>query len=141
MKTLTAALVSLVLIGCSTTGQYPHSRRNCDGRDGVKVYFVSFFVETFVPVTKENITLPHSQCNIIDKGDNRLAAIESLFKESPENDFDNHHARVKIDFGRGEPAVYIDRYGHVERGAKFYRVESGSLRRLDRLISGIVYGD
>ena len=141
MKTLTAALVSLLLIGCSTTDRFPQSRRDCDGRDGVKVYFVSFFVETLVAITKENITLPHSDCNMIDRTDSRLAALESLFRESRENEFDDLVARVKIDFGRGEPAIYIDRDGHVERGAKFYRIESGKLRQTDRLISDIVYGN
>ena len=141
MKTLTAALISLLLIGCSTTDRFPQSRRDCDGRDGVKVYFVSFFVETFVAVTKENITRPHSSCNIIDRTDSRLAVIESLFRESRENEFNNLVARVKIDFGNAEPAIYIDRDGHVERGAKFYRIESGNLRRVERLISAMVYGD
>src|SRR4051794_35350470 len=113
MKSISAALcVSSLLLavllnsGCSTTGSAVGPV--------VQIFYIPIGVETFIPITPENIVEHANATGAVNASSSELARTIALIRQAPAGDFSVTHVRVKMVFPDGG-VILIDNVGGVNQ--------------------------
>ena len=103
-----AIILSLILAACVAT---PSGRDLKKGE--VAVYYISFSVETYTPVKKEDIEQRAHRSGILYVGGRSYNKIMEIISRSKDTKIEFSNIRVKIKMSTGE-AIYIAKDGVVQ---------------------------
>lgn len=100
----------------------------------VSIYYIPFGVETYVPVTTDNIEKSAQRYGRIDSGGRLSKKISDLLMAAGEGSFNSERVRAKLIYPN-EVIVYVDNLGGVltsEMGAR--KIDERRLHRLGNLL-------
>lgn len=104
MKILAMFLAAVLSAACSSEDKMP---------DQVEIYYVPIGVETYVPITKENIQESASRIGQIALSDRRFKKLIRLLESSSFGQFESDNLRAKILLST-DNVIYIDNNGGVQ---------------------------
>ncbi len=80
--------------------------------DQVKIYYVPIGVETYIPMTVENIESSYFRYEAVDLDDRNFKKFLSMINKAAPGDFEVDMLRVKIVFP-DDQIIYVDNYGGI----------------------------
>jgi hypothetical protein len=117
MRSLFASFLILTA-GCSASpSKEPHTM------DDMIIYYLSFDVETFLPVGVDTIE-KEADCRFVVAIDSDVAGkLNALFSRELRGQFNNEVVRVKV-IGPSDDPIFVDRDGGILRGTREGRLTS-----------------
>jgi len=80
--------------------------------DDIEIFYVPIGVQTYIPITEENIETSASRYGIVDDTSDAFLNIKRILQAAPDGDFNNEMLRVKMIVSERE-IIYIDDSGGV----------------------------
>lgn len=102
----------------------------------VSICYVPIGVETYVPMTPENIEQHCARTAQINAADKKYLEIKSLLQKAGLGSFDREAVRVKLTEVGAEP-IYIDNAGGVSSGKSELRLNASALAKVKRLVEDV----
>jgi hypothetical protein len=102
----------------------------------VTICYIPLGVETFIPITAENIDAHCSRIGEVNINNKRILNLQEIIKLAGAGSFDGESVRVKIVVD-GSDVIYIDNYGGVRIGELQYRLDDFSFVRVKNIIEKI----
>ena len=102
----------------------------------VRICYVPFGVETYVPMTVANIDSHCSHVGELDMHDKKYLDIQSLIRKAGVGSFKDEFVRVKIAVP-GSDHIYIDNYGGVKIGGYQCHLDASTLSKVGKILDKV----
>lgn len=105
--------------------------------DRVKIYYVPVGVQTYVPITKENIETSYVREGLVSPTNRKFIRLLDTISEAEPGDFIDNMLRVKIVFP-DKKITYIDNYGGVNSvGSYDLKLKASNLRKVKEILESL----
>ncbi len=105
------------------------------------IYYIPFQVETYEPVTPENIK-EKAKYTIESKDRHRISQLLDLMSGGRKCEgFDNKRVRLLVLFEGGKPEIMVDAEGNVSEGKKLHVLSAREFEKLKKLLSELIKDD
>ena len=102
----------------------------------IKVCYIPLGVETYTPITIDNIDSHCSYTGDIEPHDERLLNLQAIIKKAVPGLFNSNSVRVKITIMSSD-SIYIDNYGGLQIGNSQSHLDPESLTIVRKILDNI----
>lgn len=124
MRIIAAVLVSIFIVSCSAGDEVKKT---------AKIYYIPIGMETFIPITKENIEEHEFSYGDQDVSTSDFDKLQKLIKGARAGSFNNDRVRVKIVLP-DRSVVFVDNEGGVEVAGEQSKLSDSKLQEVKELL-------